>query len=27
MGFPICAEVCPTQAITVETRQDYRKVF
>ena len=27
MGYPICAEVCPTQAITVEPRQDYRKVF
>jgi len=27
MGYPICAEVCPTAAITVEERKDYRKVF
>ena len=27
MGYPICAEVCPTDAITVEERKDYRKVF
>jgi len=25
MGYPICAEVCPTQAIRLEDRKDYRK--
>jgi Fe-S-cluster-containing hydrogenase component 2 len=25
MGYPICAEVCPTQALTLEERIDYRK--
>jgi len=25
MGYPICAEVCPTKAITLEDRKDYRK--
>ena len=25
MGYPICAEVCPTKAITLEERKDYRK--
>jgi ferredoxin len=24
MGYPICAEVCPTQAIRLEERKDYR---
>ena len=25
MGYPICAEACPTNAITLEERKDYRK--
>ena len=25
MGYPICAEVCPTKAIRLEQRKDYRK--
>ena len=25
MGYPICAEACPTQAMTLEDRKDYRK--
>lgn len=25
MGYPICAEVCPTQAIQLVDRKDYRK--
>ncbi len=25
MGYPICAEACPTNAIKVEDRTDYRK--
>jgi carbon-monoxide dehydrogenase iron sulfur subunit len=24
MGYPICAEVCPTRALTLEERKDYR---
>lgn len=24
MGYPICAEICPTQAIRLEERKDYR---
>jgi Pyruvate/2-oxoacid:ferredoxin oxidoreductase delta subunit len=27
MGYPICAEVCPTNAIAVVDRKDYRKKF
>lgn len=25
MGYPICAEACPTNAISVQERKDYRK--
>jgi len=25
MGYPICAEICPTEAITIEERKDYRQ--